>query len=135
MSQARARARAREWEAVAVVLKQLDQMPKAPVFAAGINAIRMPALKTARARRDRTTEARVQKLCDELAELVTNYLDEEKIKELREELAEMRQLAADEATVEAQAKAAEATAPPDEEPPADEKQDTKPKPPAAPKGF
>jgi hypothetical protein len=135
MSQARARAKSREWEAVAVILKQVDEMPKAPAFAGDINAIRIPALKVARAHRDRTTEARIQKLCDELAELVTNYLDEEKFKDLREELAEMRQLAADEATVEAQAKAAEAKPPPEDVPPADEKQDSQPKLPAAPKGF
>ncbi len=135
MSQARARAKARDWEAVAVVVKQIDDMPKAPAFAGNINAIRVPALKTARARRDRTTEARIQKLCDELGELVTNYLNEEKIKELREELAEMRQLAADEATVDAQAKAAAAKPPEEEPPPAAEKKDAKPKPPAEAKGF
>lgn len=104
MSLARARAKANDWPAVTELLKQLDEMPKAPVFAAGINAIRVPALKTARARRDRTTEARIQKLCDESAELVTNYLDDDKVKDLREELHEMRQLAVDEAAVEAQAK-------------------------------
>ena len=117
MSLARARAKANDWPAVTELLKQLDEMPKAPVFAAGINAIRMPALKAARARRDRTTEARIQKLCDESAELVTNYLDDDKLKELREELHEMRQLAVDEAAVEAQAKEAESKpAPPEEEP-------------------
>jgi hypothetical protein len=134
MSVARARAKAREWEAVAAILKQLDGMPKAPEFGVKINAIRVPALKTARARRDRTTEARIQKLCDELGELVTNYLDEEKTKELREELAEIRQLTADEATVEAQAKAAESKPPPQEQP-AEEKPDAKPKADAGAKGF
>ncbi|MGE5193927.1 MAG: hypothetical protein ACM3U2_15645 [Deltaproteobacteria bacterium] len=105
MSLARARAKAGQWEAMIEALKQLDDMPRAASFAVNINAIRQPALKAARARRDRTTEERVTKLCDETLELVTNYLDEEKLKELKEELNEMRQIAADEAAAEAQAKA------------------------------
>jgi hypothetical protein len=105
MAVARARAKAGQWEAMSEALKQLDEMPKAASFAANINAIRQPALKAARARRDRTTEERVKKLCDEALELVTNYLDEEKLKELKDEVNEMRQIAADEAAAEAKTKA------------------------------
>jgi hypothetical protein len=101
MSQAKAQAKAGQWEAMSEILKQLDDMPKAGVFAININAIRQPALKAARARRDRTTEERIKKLCDEATELVTNYLDEEKLKELKEDLTELRQLAADEAAADA----------------------------------
>jgi hypothetical protein len=104
MSQAKSRAKAGQWEAMSEILKQLDDMPKAGAFAININAIRQPALKAARARRDRTTEERIKKLCDEAAELVTNYLDEEKLKELKEELTELQQLAADEAAADAFAK-------------------------------
>jgi len=106
VSLAKARAKANEWEAAAALLKELDQMPKASRFAAELNAIRLPALKSARARRDRTTEVRIQKLCDETLELVTTYLDEEKIKEVRDDIAEMRQLAEDEAAAQAKAKQA-----------------------------
>ena len=45
-------------------------------------------------------------ICDETLELVNNYLDEEKVKEVRDELAEIRQLARDEAAAEGRAKAA-----------------------------
>jgi hypothetical protein len=105
MALAKSRAKSDQWEAVAATLKQLDEMPTAAAFAVNINAIRQPALKAARARRDRTTEERVKKLCDEATELVNNYLDAEKLKELKEELNEMRQIAADEAAAEAKAKA------------------------------
>jgi hypothetical protein len=105
MSLARARAKSSQWEAMTQIVKQLDDMPKPASFAVNINAIRQPALKAARAARDRTTEERVKKLCDEAQELVTNYLDEEKLKEVKEELNEMRQIAADEAAAEAKAKA------------------------------
>lgn len=135
MSLARARAKANEWDTVAEMLKQLDAMPKAPAFAADINAIRIPALKSARARRDRTTETRIQKLCDESAELVTNYLDEDKLKELHEELNEMRQLAADEAAVEGQAKRAVSKPVPPREKPAATKKDAKSIPQNPPQGF
>src|SRR5262249_57636918 len=91
---------------VAATPKQLDEMPPAAAFAVNINAIRQPALKAARARRDRTTEERVKKLCDEATELVNNYLDAEKLKELKEELNEMKQIAADEAAAEAKPKTA-----------------------------
>jgi hypothetical protein len=105
MALAKSRARSEQWEAVAATLKQLDEMPTAAAFAININAIRQPALKAARARRDRTTEERVRKLCDEATELVNNYLDADKLKELKEDLNEMRQIAADEAAAEAKAKA------------------------------
>jgi len=105
MALAKSRAKSEQWEAVAATLKQLDEMPTVRAFAVNINAIRQPALKAARARRDRTTEERVKKLCDEAMELVNNYLDPEKLKELKEELGEMRQIAADEAAAEAKAKA------------------------------
>jgi hypothetical protein len=104
MSLAKSRAKTNAWEAVAELLSQLDEMRKAPSFAADINAIRVPAMKAARARRDRTTEERIKQLCDETNELVTNYLDEEKLKELKEELKEMQHIAADESAADALAK-------------------------------
>jgi hypothetical protein len=59
MAQAKAQAKAGQWEAMGEILKQLDDMPRAGAFAININAIRQPALKAARARRDRTTEERI----------------------------------------------------------------------------
>lgn len=104
MSLAKARAKAADWDGVAQLFKQIDGLPKAASIAAEVNAIRLPALKTARARRDRNTEARIQKLCDETLELATNYLDTERVNELREELDESRRILADEAAAEAAAK-------------------------------
>jgi hypothetical protein len=106
LAQAKGRAKAQDWDGVAEAFRQIDGMRKAPSFTVDINAIRIPALKLAKARRDRTTAARIEKLCDETAELVNNYLDEDKVKEVRDELAEMRQLSSDEAAIAARAKAA-----------------------------
>lgn len=105
ISLAKSRAKDNQWAAVDDLLKQLGAMPRAQNFLGKLNAIRIPARQTARARRDRTTELRIDKLCDETAELVTNYLDEEKLTELREELAELRQVAEEQAKLDADIKA------------------------------
>jgi hypothetical protein len=106
LAQAKGRAKTQDWDGVNEAFRQIDGMRKAPSFTVDINAIRIPALRIAKARRDRTTAARIEKLCDETLELVNNYLDEEKVKEVRDELAEIRQLARDEAAAEGRAKAA-----------------------------
>ncbi len=101
MALARNRAKAGEWDAMAAALKELQEMRQAASFASEISVIRIRAIKAARARRDQATEQRVQKLCTETLELVTNYLDEEKLTELRTDLAEMRQIELDQAAVKA----------------------------------
>lgn len=93
----RNRAKTREWSAVDDLLKQMAAMPKASNFSADLNSVRINAGKEARARKERITEDRIRKLCDETAELITYYLDDAKEKELREEIAELRQIAEDEA--------------------------------------
>lgn len=107
---ARKRAKDREWSAVDNYLKQLTAMPKATAFAADLSAIRLNALKTARSRKDKITETRIQKLCDETATLIKDYLDEDKLKELREEIAELKQIAAEDAAAEAEFKASNKSA-------------------------
>ncbi len=104
MSLVTTRAKTGDWVATDALFKQIEELPKATTIAADVNAIRIPALKTARTRRDRNTEARIQKLCDETLELATNYLDQDKVNELREDINEMRRIIADEAAAEAMAK-------------------------------
>jgi hypothetical protein len=96
----RNRAKAREWPAVDELLKQLSAGPRAPNFAADLNSIRINGQRQARERKERLTELRIQKLCDESAELITYYLDEAKVNEVREEIAELRQIAEEEAKAE-----------------------------------
>jgi hypothetical protein len=107
---ARKRAKDRGWDDVDNYLKQLTNMPKAPAFAADLSAIRLNGLKTARSRKDKITEVRIQKLCDETATLIKDYLDEDKLKELREEIAELKQIAAEDAAAEAEFKASNKSA-------------------------
>src|SRR5262249_60822222 len=79
------------------LLRQLAAMPKASGFSADLNTIRINGGKEARVRKERLTEERIRKLCDETAELITHYLDETREKELREEVTELREIADDEA--------------------------------------
>lgn len=126
MSMAKARAKDGQWDVVTGLLKDLEAMPKAATFAGEINVIRLNSRSAAKARRDATAEQRIQKLCGETLELVTNYLDEEKLKELRDEINEMRQLKNDEAALESGVK-------PEPAKPAAKKKKARPAPAAAPK--
>jgi hypothetical protein len=110
MSLSRSRANAGKWDEVTELLKELNEMRKAPSFERELNGIRIPAIKAARAARDRTSELRIEKLCAETSELVRNYLDEDKIREMKEEIEEIRQAAVDQAAAEAKFKEKEGAA-------------------------
>jgi hypothetical protein len=111
-------------------LKELQDLRQAASFAADISVIRVWATKAARARRDKATEQRVQKLCTETLELVTNYLDADKFAEFRNDLNDMRQIELDQAAVMAAGDGGE------QKKPAPDKKNTstaRPKAPAAPR--
>jgi hypothetical protein len=96
---AKNRAKAGEWDAMEAAWKELQEMRQAASFASEVGVIRIRATKAARARRDQSTEQRVQKLCAETLELITNYLDEEKLAELRTDLNDMRRTELDQAAI------------------------------------
>lgn len=100
----RNRAKSRQWTEVDAFFNKLQAMPGTTVFAADLSAIRVNSIKTARSHKDKATELRIQKLCDETAELIKNYLDDDKVRELREEIAELKKVAAEDAAAEAQVK-------------------------------
>ena len=99
---ARNRAKARDWEGADDYLKQVAAVPKSTTFLASLNAIRINGLDASRAQKDRMTELRVKRLCDETAELIKNYLEDEKLNELREEIAELKQIAQEDEAAEKQ---------------------------------
>jgi len=99
---ARNRAKARDWEGVDDYLKQVAAVPKSTTFLASLNAIRINGLDASRAQKDRMTELRVKRLCDETAELIKNYLEDDKLSELREEITELKQIAREDEAAEKQ---------------------------------
>ena len=47
-------------------------------------------MNAAKTRKDKIAEARINRLCDEMATLIRQYLNEDRIKQLNEEAAELR---------------------------------------------
>lgn len=90
MAITRAAAKKSEWDAVDARLKQLDALPTPQSFADRVSAIRVNAIALARQQKDRTTEQRIARMADDTLELVSRYLNDDKIAVLKEEAAELR---------------------------------------------
>lgn len=90
MAITRAAAKKSEWEQVDARLKQLDGLPSPQSFADRVSAIRVNAIASARKQKDRTAEQRIARLADDTLELVTRYLNDDKLTVLKEEVAELR---------------------------------------------
>lgn len=68
---------------------ELKKLPDAQVFLDRVTAIRVPSLKLAQSRKDRAGEARIKRMCDEMTELIKQYLSEDKRLAVLEELKEL----------------------------------------------
>lgn len=68
---------------------ELRALPDTQVYLNRVTEIRVPALKAAKARRDRAGEARIGRLCEELNDLIKVYLSEDKRNAVYEELKEL----------------------------------------------
>ena len=92
IARARTLAKSHDWKGVDELLASIDRLPGVKEFEQQLANVRVPAVEVAVKRKDRLLEARVRQLTGDAAQLVQRYLDPEKIKELREELAELRSL-------------------------------------------
>lgn len=90
MAITRAAAKKSEWENVDARLKQLNALPTPQSFADRVSAIRVNATAGARKQKDRTAEQRIARMADDTLELVTRYLNDDKLTVLKEEVAELR---------------------------------------------
>lgn len=94
-------AKAGKWEQVDAQLKELAALPEANVYLKQLTGIRVAALEKAQSARNRTAEARIRRLCDDMTQLIREYLNPDRVAKLREEVAELRKLdAADKAASE-----------------------------------
>ncbi|HBH51695.1 MAG TPA: hypothetical protein DDY91_07375 [Planctomycetaceae bacterium] len=93
LAMARKRAGEKNFTEASQILRQVSETFQPAGMLADLNTIRSPALKMARDNRDRQTEARVKKLCDDTAEIINVHFGSEKIAELREEFAELKEVA------------------------------------------
>lgn len=68
---------------------ELKKLPDAQVYLDRVTAIRIPSIKIAQTRKDRAGEARIKRMCDEMTELIKQYLSEDKRLAVLEELKEL----------------------------------------------
>ena len=85
----RSAAKKNDWKQVRSKLDGLSGLADPKSFLDRLAAIRVPAVKAAKDRKDRAAEARINRLCDDMAELIRQYLNEDKLKQFREEMAEL----------------------------------------------
>ena len=91
----RSAAKKNDWKQVRSKLDDLSKLPDPKSFLDRLAAIRVPAAKAAKSRKDRAAEARINRLCDEMADLIRQYLNDDKLKQFREEMAELLKSEAD----------------------------------------
>ncbi|MCX7419060.1 MAG: hypothetical protein NT013_05925 [Planctomycetia bacterium] len=93
-------ARAQEWDKYAEALRDMDRLSDAKFFNAQLETIKVNTAKKAQERKDKGLERKIAKLCADSSELIERHLNAEKLKEQREELAELRQADAEAAAAE-----------------------------------
>ena len=69
---------------------ELKKLPDVQNFLDRVTAIRVPSVKAAKARKDRAAEVRINRMCDEMSELIRQYLSEDKRQVVLEELKELQ---------------------------------------------
>uniref|UniRef100_A0A7C2JZE6 Uncharacterized protein n=1 Tax=Schlesneria paludicola TaxID=360056 RepID=A0A7C2JZE6_9PLAN len=92
MSAARAAAKKNDWPVVKDKMAEARKIGDPKPLLERVSAVRVPAAAAALAKKDRTTEQRVQRMCDETAEMVRHYLNPEKLNLLQEELDELEKV-------------------------------------------
>ena len=89
-------AKRQSWTDVDTYLLQTGSLPTAEQMRERVSGIRVPAVAAARAKGDKLAERRVQRMCDETIALIQQHLADDKLRLLREEMAELRAATADE---------------------------------------
>jgi hypothetical protein len=92
LGRARAQARNAKWDEVDRHTAALDQLPGVDQFESEINAVRVQGVEAARRKNDRMGERRIEKLYRDASQLIGRFLDEDKIRMIKEEIEELRKL-------------------------------------------
>lgn len=86
----RAAAKKQDWETVKKYLERLRKHSIPQPFLERVSAVRVAAVNAAQKNKDRVTEQRVIRMCEETSNLIRRYLSEDRLRLLEEELAELR---------------------------------------------
>lgn len=92
IARAKGAAKTGDWTRFNETLTELDRQPKAQYFQTLLDAVKASMLKQAQAKKDKGLEKKIDKLCGDSAQLIARHLSDEKIKEQRDELAELKRL-------------------------------------------
>ncbi len=74
------------------ILAETAQLPKIADFESQLNAIRVPAVEAAQKKRDRISESRINRLCTNASDLIRNYLAEDKLRVVEEEIRQLSEI-------------------------------------------
>jgi hypothetical protein len=87
---ARAAGKRSDWKTANEKLALAKRLSAPQPFLEQVSAVRVPAVAEALKRKDRTTEQRVIRMCEETIELIRRYLDEDRLRLVQEELDELQ---------------------------------------------
>lgn len=87
---AKAAAKRNDWDQVANLSRQLEELPKIVRFRDQLAGIRVSSIAAARQQQNRLAERRIQRMCDETEALLARYLADDKVRQVLEELAELK---------------------------------------------
>jgi hypothetical protein len=90
-------AKASDWPRFTETLAEYDRQPNSKYFQTLLDATKAAMLKKMLPKKDKSLEKKLDKLCGESAELIARYLSDEKIKQQREELVELKKSADEDA--------------------------------------
>lgn len=90
LARAKAAAKIAEWNRFNEALADLDRQPNLKYFQTQLDAIKVSIAKKAQDKKDKSLEKRIERLCKETAELIEKHLADDKLKDQREELVELR---------------------------------------------
>ncbi len=90
IARAKGAAKASDWPRFTETLADLERQPKANHFQTLLDAVKAAMMKKAQAKKDKNLEKKIDKLCGDSAQLISRHLSDEKIKEQREELLELK---------------------------------------------
>lgn len=92
-TRALAMARSGDAEGARQELTKADRLPKVAEFESQLTAIRVPATETAQRTKDRLSEGRIKRQSDQVLDLIRQYMAEEKIRLVREEIEQLAETA------------------------------------------
>ena len=88
MARSRGASKKANWELVTEMEKQIDVLPTLDQFVVRIEALKNPAVQTAKKNKDKAQESRIVRMCKQISEMATLHLDPLKIKEFKTEMEE-----------------------------------------------